>query len=982
LSVSEGLPANVAAKPVASSHDRPVRVLTMGAARKTPIPFPLSKDLTGRSVGRFLIRCKLGAGGMGDVYYADDTVLRRPVALKRVTNKLGSDPHARQQILHEAQRASGLSSEHIAAVHDVLEEDGEILLVMEYVEGETLRQRLQRPMTLEEFFEIATQCAEALTDAHEHGILHCDIKPENIMLTPAGQVKILDFGLAKHLPRSDRSSTLESGVFGGTPAYMAPEVLLEKLPDARSDIFSLGVVFYEMLTRKNPFFTGSFITTSERILHDTPASIRAINRSVPGELESVVMRAMAKMTAERYTTARELLEDLRRTKAGKLPANAIRAAIPRQHWRGKGWLLSAGVLLALVAVSFVVYRWTHRPPVLAERGWVLISDFTSSEKEVIPDEGVREGLTIALQQSRYVNVFPRSRAYETLQRMKRQDASRIDEVLGREICQRENLQVLLTGSVERMGEMFQISVRGLDAVHGNVLFAERERFDRKDQFFDKVDLLAKAVRTDLGESLTGIQMSSRPLAKVTTSSLEALQLYSQAKDARDQGKDEQIESLLKGALQQDPEFAMAHLQLGEYYLAVVGKNERAAAELQTAYQSRRGVTEREQLRIEAGYYALQEQYEDEAQALNVLVSLYPDDEEAHQALGNAYYDLNQLDKALREVHQVLRLNPASSSAYRKLVLYLAYNSQPDAAIAAYNEAEQRDAGSPRMHWGVGLAYLAKGDASGARREFQKIGHATETDEDLRELCLIMADLYEGKLEAAKTQLTTQLEAVSPQSGGLQPFRRYLLGRIHLIQGKPRGAQREADLVLHMPGTGLQVSDLLNAGILYARAGNNHKARATLQMIDSARRAYPSSSNQSSFHNLDGEIRLSEGKLADAENSFATAAQEYPQVLSHSGLARTYQAQRLWGRAAQEWEQVLRSTGEILHNDFPPDLAYAHLELGHAYLHMNQPDLARSQYEQAVRIWQHADALQLLDEATRELKQLSSEVRLSEQTPGT
>jgi eukaryotic-like serine/threonine-protein kinase len=203
--------------------------------------FLFPEDLTGSSAGRFVIRSKLGVGGMGEVDYAEDTQLRRPVALKRVSRRFGSDPEARRQILREAQRASALNSEYIASVHDVVEEHGELFLVMEYVEGETLRQRLQRPMTLEQFFDIATQCAEALMVAHERAIVHCDIKPENIMLTPAGRVKILDFGVAQQLPRSDQSSTMDrSSSPGGTPAYMAPEVLLEKPPDERSDIFSLA----------------------------------------------------------------------------------------------------------------------------------------------------------------------------------------------------------------------------------------------------------------------------------------------------------------------------------------------------------------------------------------------------------------------------------------------------------------------------------------------------------------------------------------------------------------------------------------------------------------------------------------------------------------------------------------------------------------------------------------------------------------------
>jgi len=226
---------------------------------------------------------------MGEVYRADDTRLKRPVALKRMAHPLRADQLYRQRFLEEAQRASGLTGTHVAAIYDVVEEQGEIFLVMEYVEGETLRQRLREPFTVQQFLDIAVQCVDALVVAHAHGIVHCDIKPENIMLTSDQQVKILDFGVAKRLPRSDQSTTLEKvGVLGGTPAYMSPEVLLEKLPDGRADIFSLGVVFYETLAGHHPFKASSFVATSERILRETPPPIHIFNRHVPPELDGIV----------------------------------------------------------------------------------------------------------------------------------------------------------------------------------------------------------------------------------------------------------------------------------------------------------------------------------------------------------------------------------------------------------------------------------------------------------------------------------------------------------------------------------------------------------------------------------------------------------------------------------------------------------------------------------------------------------------------
>ena len=938
----------------------------MGVAHNLQMHSPLPEDLTGSRVGRFRILRKLGSGGMGEVYYAEDTTLQRAVALKRVARRLGSDAGARQRILREAQHASCLSSEYIARVHDVLEENGELFLVMEFVEGETLRQRLQRPLSLEQFFEIAAQCAEALKSAHEHGVVHCDIKPENIMLTPGGQVKVLDFGLANHLPRSDESTTMDrANLLGGTAAYMSPEVLLEKLPDARTDIFSLGVVFYEMLTARHPFFAGSFVATSERILHEWPKEIRRINPSVPDGLERVVHKAMEKDLAKRYASAGELVDDLRAVRAGTSPRN-VEARRSGEILQGKHWFLAFAAGLVVVVAALAIYRWTNHEPVLAERGWLLISDFETSGDGTIPDKGVREGLTIALQQSRYVNVFPRARAYEVLRRMRKTGVTKIDEAVGREICQRENLQVLLTGSVQRMGQMIQVSVQGLDPVRGNVLFAEQERFTGENQYFDRTDALAVRVRRRLGESMERIEKSSRPLAKVTTTSLEALQLYSQANDAREQGDDAQLESLLQGALQLDSDFAMAHLRLGQHYAAVVSKTENALAEVERAYQLRQNVTDREQRKIEAEYYRMHERYEDEAQSLTVLVSLYPDDEEGHQALADAYYDLNQLDKAAFESKEVLRLNPTSAPAYRNLALYLARANRSNEALKVYQEAQFRNVDSPQMHWGVGLAYLDQGNVASAREEFQRIGQRTATDRELQELCLTLADLYEGRLRAAHDDLSRRLQASGAQ-GGLQLARRYLIARIDLFNGDTRGALVQADAILKTPGAGLQTSDLVNAGMLYARAGNTSKARDVLRRLDRLRKSAPSSWNRSSYHDLEGEIELAAGKPDDAGKAFGTAAQEYPHVLAHAGLARVYQEQRRWDDAAREWEQVLLRRGEILQNGFPPDLVTAHVDLARVYEHLNNEEKSRSEREEAVRMWKQADQSALLRETRHDVR---------------
>src|SRR6266478_2020170 len=321
------------------------------------------ESLSGSVVGRFRIGDRLGKGGMGEVYRAEDTKLKRTVALKRLAPALRADSLYRLRFLEEAERASRFSDSHVAALYDVLEEQGEIFLILEYVEGQNLRQRLRQPLSLDEFFSIAIQCAQALVSAHKQGIVHCDIKPENIMLTDQGQVKILDFGVAKHLLRSDQSSTVDrAGTFAGTPAYMSPEVLLEQAPDGRADVFSLGVVSYEVLTGQHPFMASSFVATTDRIRRETPASIRIFNGSVSEDLEALVNKAMAKDPRLRYASAQDLLDDLRHVREGVTPTGLLRAVPQRGAIQPDGsgrkrrtWLWAAGLLTTALLLS-AAYR--------------------------------------------------------------------------------------------------------------------------------------------------------------------------------------------------------------------------------------------------------------------------------------------------------------------------------------------------------------------------------------------------------------------------------------------------------------------------------------------------------------------------------------------------------------------------------------------------------------------------------------------------
>jgi tetratricopeptide (TPR) repeat protein/tRNA A-37 threonylcarbamoyl transferase component Bud32/TolB-like protein len=328
---------------------------------KTPPSLPSLEDLTGQTVGRFLIQGRLGAGGMGQVYVAEDTVLRRRVAIKRMAPQLQFDERDRSRFLKEAQRASALNHPNIAAIYDVFEHQGEILLVMEYVEGSTLRRRLWDPISLEQFYELALQCADGLGAAHDQHIVHGDIKPENLILTPAQRIKILDFGVARRFASAGPNDATESlpttgatisASIGGTPAYMAPEVLLQRVHDGRADLFSLGLVFYEMLGGKQPFQTDSLAGTLGSVLHTDVRPISEINRNVPPSLSAVVKRLLEKDPASRYPSASALRADLLAAREGR---RLQHADVARSRFQLR-WVAIAAIAALLVAAVFVAYR--------------------------------------------------------------------------------------------------------------------------------------------------------------------------------------------------------------------------------------------------------------------------------------------------------------------------------------------------------------------------------------------------------------------------------------------------------------------------------------------------------------------------------------------------------------------------------------------------------------------------------------------------
>jgi tetratricopeptide (TPR) repeat protein/predicted Ser/Thr protein kinase len=943
--------------------------------------------MIGQTLGHYRILEKVATGGMGVVYRARDEQLERDVAVKVLPLGTLTDDTARRHFRKEAMALAKLNHPNIETVYEFGTQDGVDFLVMEYVPGKTLADQLAGGTLPEkDVITLGMQIAAALEEAHDCGIVHRDLKPANIAISAKGFAKIQDFGLAKLLRSVGEGTTeflTDSQAAAGTLPYMPPEQLKGEPVDARADIYMIGAVLYEMSTGGRPFREDLAPRLIDAILHQPPVPPRALNPRISPELESLILKCLNKDPDGRFQSAKELLVDLRRLQQFISGNTALPSAPSVWHGAMK-WIaygMAALVALAAALMAINVGGWRDRvlghpraPWIFANRGWILIADPENLTEQEYFDKTLREGLTIALQQSRYLNVFPHARIFETFVRMKRKDVTHVDEALGREICQRENVPVLLASSIRSSGGRFQITVRALQPATGDLLFIESGQFTRREELFDRVDLLARRVRTDLGESLAGIKNNSLPLAKVTTRSLEALQLYSRATDAMAQEDPDKAQPLLQSALELDPDFAMAHRQLASLYLSA-GNREKELEHLTRAYNLRNSVTDREQRLIEGSYFSVQGQYEKAVESLVLLVNLYPDDPDAQFELALAYLDSGDTGNAEKYLRQVLKLNPFSAPAYSYLVRVLARRNENAEAVEVYRQAATRGLQTPTLHWGLGLALLGQGKVDEARGEFSHLQEAGKMDQNIGRLYLARSAIYEGKLTSAAEQLKADIRWDQTQaSKSAELLRRYLLARIFVERGMAAPARRELELILTAgEPEALQAEDLRRTGTLYARIGDVRSARSVLHKLELLQLKLPTSFNKSCFQDLAGEIALAQGRLGPAVELFSAATVEYPRFASHEGLARAYQAQRDWDRAAAGWRQVLEDRGEILQDSFPADWVVAHLELGRGYHRVGDLARARSEYEEFLRIWQDADELPVRQLALHEWQEMTGKM---------
>ncbi len=714
-------------------------------------PSMLSHDeaasFSGEMIGTYRLVRELGRGGMGTVYLAYDTRLGRHAALKFLPSRFNS-PERVHRLEREARSASALNHPHIITIYDFGQANGRDYIASEFVEGRTLRDYVDKPeLSLNQILEVAIQVASALDTAHSAGIIHRDIKPENIMLRPDGYAKVLDFGLAKLTESQfgdtdsnapDITSIFETrtGVLLGTVNYMSPEQVRGQKLDGRSDLFSLGIVLYELLTGHRPFRGETWHHTMVAITDTEPKSLSGRVENVPAAFQDLINRVLAKQPKDRYQSARELLADLEKLQSSLDPDarfqrldagrgrlidsehttplmtdrfsgakqtrtkdtlgidSRLMANLKRHPW---AIALVIAMLIAAAAVFYLSRRLGTRQPAITNKDTILLADFVNATGDPDFDGTLKQGLTVQLSQSPYINIFPEDRARETLGLMERSRDEKITRNVGREICQRRGIKVLMMGTIASLGRNYVITLEAINSQNDETVAQQQTEAEGKEQVLKALGRAATEIRRKLGESLASIQKFDVPIEQATTASLLAFKDFTVGVEFRRKGQYAESVSPYKRAIELDGEFALAHLQLGTTYrdlrnLALGNKH------LERAYQLRDRVSERERLEISATYFRhITGELDKRIETSSLLTQTYPQDPAGYHLHGNSLMIAGEFEQALEAYGSVLRLDADYSLSRANLALALIGLNRFEEARQIIEQGFQRGLDSNGFH---------------------------------------------------------------------------------------------------------------------------------------------------------------------------------------------------------------------------------------------------------------------------------------------